>query len=121
MGLFSKIFSHFAQNTYRGICRVMIKSYAIVKHKNPTLPPMELYAQVLALRPTWKREGESFFFTRGRDRLEIKAIDKFNDVVRNIIILETMPAFSSYNQDYTITTLKEIVSVITEEFKNFAE
>lgn len=120
MGLLDKILSYFEINTYRGICRAMINSYNKVKQRNPNASQRELYALAFSLRPTWRRkEPSSFIFTKGQKELIIKDTDKFEDLVRNIIILETLPDFAP--NDLMVTYLTKISVVILEEFKEFKE
>lgn len=133
MGFLDKIFSGFARNTYRGICRVMINSYNKVKQQNPDASKRELYALALSMRPTWKRENlSSFTFTKGSHKLTIEEKDTFKDVVRNVIILETappapyeMPLFIASHMKrggkFMINYFKEVGQVIEEEFKDFKE
>lgn len=118
MGFLDNIFSSFEKSTYRGICRAMIKSYYKVKKQNPDASPRELYALALSLRPTWERkDSSSFTFTKGKIKLTIEKNDRFRDVVRNVIILETMPRGATRNQSFLIDSFREISEAIDEEFK----
>ncbi len=117
MGFLDNIFSSISKNTYRGICKAMIDSYNKVKQQNPKATKKELYALALSLRPTWERENpSSFTFAKGRHKLTIEKKDTFKDVVRNVIILETRPPFTS-DPNYFV----EVAEVVGKEFKNFKE
>lgn len=121
MGFLNNIFSSFEKNAYKGICKAMINSYNKLKKAHPDTPQKELYAQALSLRPTWKREASSFSFKKGERILTIKDGEKFSDVVRNVIILETIPVGASRDQTFIANTLRNISEVLAEEFKVFEE
>lgn len=117
MGFLDKLFSGVAKNTHRGTCKAMIGSYNKVKQQNPKTTKRELYALAFSLRPTWERESlSSFTFRKGETKLTIEKGDKFQDVVRNVIIIETIPSFTS-DPNYFI----EVAEVVNEEFKEFKE
>lgn len=122
MGFLNNIFSSFEKNTYRGICRAMIKSYNGVKKQNPDASSRELCALALSLRPTWKREKpSSFVFIRVSRNLIIEKNDKLKEVVRKIIIAETLPLGASRDPNFLMNTSRAISEVIDEGFKEFKE
>lgn len=138
MEFFLKIKLYFARKTIRGICRLMIKSYKIVKQLNPGVSQQELYALVLSLRrPGWKRTGPfSFTYILDNIPLNIEKSDRFKDMVTKLIIAELfsksdaekalryfsgIPHLHPPKFDKAARIALGIALVVGEEFKHFKE
>ena len=122
MGFFDNFFSFISMNTYKGICKAMIRSYNMVKRQNPDVSKRELYALALSLRPTWKRkDSTTFTFYRG-DRtlteLTIEKKDTFQDVLRTLIYTETS---SSLTFGPNLNHIREVEGAIAEALEDFKE
>lgn len=115
MGFFDKILTSFETSTYRGICNAMLDSYEIFLKKSLNETKQELFAQALDARPTYKRGGSSFVFTKGGRRFSIDEGDSLESFLRNLIMFETMPVGSVSNMEYFVPTVSKINEVVREE------
>ena len=106
-----------ARHTYKSICRAMMGSYKSMKSQNPNASEKELLALTLSLRPTYRRDpSDSFKFVKNSNHhMEIKNGDDLKDVIRNVIILETVPRESLNHPDSFASIIKEMMEVINKE------
>lgn len=110
----------FARRTYKGICRAMLRSYKQARQQNQGMPERELAALALSQRPTYKRKvSDSFVFSTKHGDFEIKKEDTIEDVVRNMIMRETIPFGASRDSKFVTSTIQEIVEVVDSELKKF--
>lgn len=114
MGIFDKILSGFEKNTYRSIASAMLRAYQQAKIQNPSATERELSALAFEKRPTWKREKESFNFKRGKSNLTIEEGYTLQDVIREVIIIETMPSGAYQDPEFTTNVLIKISQAISE-------
>jgi len=122
MGFLDKIKLHFATNTIRKTCKVMIDSYKIMKPKNPGVSQQELYALALSLRLGWKRTDPlSFTQIIYNWPLTIEKSDKFKDVVVKVIGAETLKLPDKIPDPNLEAAILVIRKFVDEEFKDFKE
>lgn len=121
MGIFNKVLSGFEGNTYKSIATAMFRAYQQAKKQNPKASERELSALALDKRPTWEREGGSFTFTKGRSTLTIEKGHTLRDVIRDVIIIETMPAGASHNPEFAVETLRKMSKAINEVIESHTE
>ena len=109
----------YSKKVYKGICKVLLRSYSSVKKQNPQLSRIQLFLIIVNSRPLWKTKDDSTLIYRSSSEFKINETDKFRDVVRNIIIFETIPTTWQNHQDLEMKALEDISEVLNKEFENF--
>lgn len=111
----------FRRHIFKGTCKAMLRSYRAAKRDNPQMPKAQLYAEALSSRPAWERINTTAFRFKSGEMLNTAEAESFQDVVRNVILIETLPVGASQDPDFLVENMTELTEVMEKQFEGFQE